>query len=135
MIGDIMREIKFRVRKGNKILGYEKLTLQGWMFRLVSIDIWSYGTFVTENNLERDQYTGLKDKYEGDLLLEKSEHYEDEVWEIFWNKEEVRFDVRDKNGHPYSFRLVCDDPESHGWWQDFPVIGNIHSDPKPLETQ
>lgn len=79
------------------------------------------------------QFTGLKDKYEGDLLLKKSKYYEDEIWEVFWNDEEARFDVKDKNGHPYSFRLVCDDPETNGWWQDLPIIGNIYDNPELLK--
>lgn len=74
-----MRTIKFEVLHKWKVLGYERLTDNGWECMCIDLnpvggEIWTKGVFNDSTELIRRQFTGLTDKnlidiYENDKLI------------------------------------------------------------------
>lgn len=102
------REIKFRIICQNEILGYERLTENGWEWMALDLnpkdkEIWHKGTFVDSDSykLIRSQFTGLKDKndteiYNGDLLrLPPNNKWEEQsysCYEVFFHDGDANSD-------------------------------------------
>ena len=119
-----MREIKFRLRKGNVIQGYVTLKPNDIISPAYEWD-------------DADQYTGLKDKngkeiYEGDIV----EHY-GLVYEVAWERGSfviLGITVRDNpDGSEYQIRndLLMNENEM------VEIIGNKFENPEmlPKETK
>jgi len=73
------REIKFRVRRGALIIGYERLTPKGWEWMCPDLnpdsgERWTPGVIHSStSDLLREQFTGFKDKrgaevFDGDII-------------------------------------------------------------------
>ena len=131
-----MKEIKFRLRIGNKIVGYEE-----WIVPLGENGRWVYSyDNVTFNigippieHTEKDQYTGLKDKngkevFEGDVVkvddrqIGAKEIYIGEVYYCtdYTLENNPCFAVWTKNGHNQMSPSI-------------EIIGNIYENPELLK--
>jgi len=110
-----VREIKFRLRIGNQIAGYEQWMppqLEGehgqWIYSKDNI-FWSSQYIIHD---EKDQFIGLKDKNgkeicEGDIVSHKGLDVNKKVYECRY---EMKFGEYD-NGELYD-----DNVSGYGWW-------------------
>lgn len=152
-----MREIKFRVRDNdtNKIIGYEclfpsdvKNKNYDWASSYNNRD-WAPGVF-RQSNLEREQYTGLKDKkgkeiFESDILQGRKynkvlKRYVPSV--VFWMDTHGIFEHKWQEGNPFHPELefwnneplwkiasnLLDDAAKY-----IAVIGNIYENPELIK--
>ena len=134
-----MREIKFRLIKDGKIVGYEKWYpgekhspdsgMEGWAAKphwLYSFDNKAWGIIYIEHDSKK-QYIGLKDKggkecYFGD----KVKHDNGDIGFIEWD--EGRCGVCFK--WPHSKYDITSYPISNADYIDFEVIGNVTENPE-----
>lgn len=129
-----MRDIKFRLIKDGKIVGYEEwwLSKKRWLYHkgpLTAIQIWC-GTFIDHD--DKEQYVGAKDKngveiFEGDLL-ETEKYPQNLIHVVVYNNIFSAFELI-----PYDEYTKLHSGEKIGY--NFPyaeghksrvVIGNIH---------
>lgn len=122
-----MREIKFRLRKGNKIVGYERWFpgnehfLPGWEYAFHQKGIWTHfrdGGYIEHD--AKDEFTGLPDKngreiYEGDIVK--------------WLSLILPITVEDFHGYRFMFGK---DQLCKAYAVDGEIIGNIHESPSLL---
>lgn len=120
-----MIEIKFRLRNGNHIVGYERWnSIAGkWCY-----DIKSDGIFDIRNpfipHTDKDNYTGVHDKngevYEGDISSLKSRG----IYICKWIPEKTAFIWIEKEDEELMYFV--------GEISNFEVIGNIFNNPNML---
>ena len=113
------REIKFRLIKDNKIVGYEWFNDGVWCY---SEDGEMWNTAYIEHD-EKNQYTGLKDKngkeiYEGDIVS-----YGKEKYKVIW-----------ANGRAGFLCVNGIDTRELGIYSGN-VIGNIFENPELLKRE
>jgi len=110
------RKIKFRLRVGDKIVGYEWWSHSDWYYRQDNEE-WSKD-FIPHT--DKDQFTGLHDNgkeiYEGDVI----ENANSVRLEIYWDEDACAFGQRTKDDKlPMAYNLKT-------------IIGNIHANPELL---
>jgi len=131
-----MREIKFRLRQDNKIVGYERVSWQDkdtgisflhiyWEYSVDNI-IWN-DKYIQHNN--KDQYIGLKDKngkeiYENDIIGTRKEH----CWQVVYVDNGFYFCFLGTN-NPIANNMVYYEMNR------FEVFGNIKENPELLKGQ
>jgi len=118
-----VREIKFRLRIGKKVVGYER-----WYIGDGSNSHWEYcknpdgkypdnvwrPTYIYHT--EKDQYVGLKDKnkkeiYEEDLLESITVHNQGRIFKVLWHQKENEFAdfrlyyVHDHHIYPFPYGI------------------------------
>jgi hypothetical protein len=124
------REIKFRLRKGNKIVGYEMwIVEQGKSGRWV----YAYSDGVFNRNIppiehnEKDQYTSIKiaknrEIYEGDILSDEEGIIEPDV--IEWNNKWSGFRLSRLRQNTFLLNTGYDT-----------IIGTIYENPELLPKE
>jgi len=133
------REIRFRIVRGDKVIGYERLTDKGWewMCPYLNPDLgerWTPGvmqlTYRSED-YKRDQYTGYKDRdnieiYERDVIQYDYEYDSDYDGDMpIVRRSSGKSTIKDIND-TYLIRKAAE--ESKGCW----VVGNAHQNPELL---
>lgn len=136
-----MREIKFRLCVGNKIVGYEKW-YKGDRVEFKAKPLWLYskgGEYWTPDyiyHVSKHQYTGLKDKngkeiYEGDIIKNPSTY----PLEIYWMG--LAWGVRWKDSGNEEESIICDDGGDLSLQENAlifkEVIGNIYENPELIK--
>lgn len=145
-----MREIKFRLIRDGKVVGYEKFypgkrrgdgsweAYPNWLYSKDG-EIWSAGNYIFHTS--KDQYTGLKDKngaeiYEGDRLKSseplgeyQSDYAMRGIGIVLWNESKAGYvlkwvDSRDGEHFPLLSDMINRYNE---------IIGNIHENPELLD--
>ena len=116
-----MREIKFRAwHKGKKIMG-EVLGIdilhKEMFFSNEDIDCYEHTDF---KDIELMQYTGLKDKNNGDIVILHNGKYK-----VIFNTEEARFVLRDDE-----FEMNI--PFTNNNNERMEVLGNVYENPEVL---
>lgn len=142
-----MNEIKFRLRKDNKIVGYEMLYSQidkedgkkklFWMYK--TIDDPELITWIDCDG--KDLFTGLHDKngkdiYEEDILFFENVHVK-RYSRIVWNSKEAKFVQKitlffNSSKHPKT--VHCFNNLSNGL-DKLEVIGNTHENPDLIKRK
>lgn len=140
--GQMSRAIKFRLRIGDKIVGYEKWTLTGWVYKPVNQDVWMCNYI---HHTDKDQFTGRfaknEEVYEKDIIkyaISQTQHYKGVVrWsqksygfviDCFWHRQ-------DKIGKPGG---VLYEGNFHGTCRldavvDLEIIGNVFQNKELLK--
>jgi hypothetical protein len=117
------REIKFRLIKDNKIVGYERFDHGSWHYSRDGIQ-WNYTRIAHD---DKDQYirqnVNNQEVYEGDILTDAKRMIPPEV--MMWNEEWAGFRP---TGYHYNTNTRLEDT-----WLDT-VIGNIHEHPELLDS-
>jgi len=120
-----MREIRFRLRIGDKIVGWEKWcpsvggNVDGRLFvKPNGCAGWDYIP-----HTDKDQFTGLCDRkgkeiYEGDILRRHLTGTLYSILEVFWNEETSGFCTRPHT--PYGSNPL--EKEKAGWYE---IVGNV----------
>lgn len=113
------REIKFRLIRDGKIVGYERFDHGGWYYSRDGIQ-WN-DTRIAHD--DKDQYIRLnmnnQEVYEGDILTDAKRMIPPEV--MMWNEELARFRP---TGYHFNTHTLLEDT-----WLDT-IIGNIHENPE-----
>lgn len=125
------REIKFRAwdkkhRKYTKVLKIYFGSGGNNLGALVEDYETNYALELQANQVELEQYTGLKDKngkeiYEGDIVKDHNEW----IAVIVWREKMAAFGIKWVDGveDDFEFHLPCE------------IIGNIHENPELLEDK
>lgn len=132
-----MRKIKFRLRIGNQVVGYEmwmppQLEAEHgqWIYSKDN-DLWN-SKYITHD--EKDQYIGLlnedcKEIYGGDIIFKAGDNFfttfKDEVG---WNSDRDAWVTRSILPYEGSIGLICKVDTKH-----FRTIGNIYENPELLK--
>lgn len=140
-----MREIKFRLRLGDKIVGYERIKPDedGYLISTYSFDN-SIGGWIFEpiKHKDKDQFIGLKDKngkeiYEGDIIIDCLGEGNERIGLVLWgysggfdwfipeNIYSVNFENIDLNEWEYA-EYTCRDFSDLVGRNRFEIIGNIY---------
>jgi hypothetical protein len=140
-----MREIKFRLIKDNKVVGYERSRLTKAKSRMITEHsrdnkLWAIILDGNGNSMtcrfiphdDKEQFTGLHDKngkeiYEGDILKKH-------LFEGLFSMVEVRW-IKENNqwGYVPARPYNCGDLTKE-YISNCEVIGNIHDNPELLEN-
>jgi len=111
-----MREIKFRLRIGDEIVGYEKWrddtvvepSYGCWWVYSRDNEMWSAGSI---SHTDKDQFTGLCDKkgkeiYEGDILQDtyiiNNQEHKSRTMQVLWIPEDCCFGLKPSTPYDYS---------------------------------
>ena len=149
-----MRMIKFRLRIGSEIVGYELFSSStvggGWFY----LDIkalnphWKREQGVPDSYIyhtEKDQYTALHDKngkkiYEGDIVRIYEEDEEspsgiihEHLGFIYWHEKECRYKYGTKKQKVLGEKDWHDYSEFPSYMCEHEVIGNIYENPELLK--
>ena len=138
-----MREIKFRVFH-KKIQSCLPVWIIDFQFQM--LQIWTEDTWISFNNVELMQYTGLKDKngeeiYEGDIIAVKMHSGKYENYKIVWINDWREVDKDNPNEiYCAEFVAINDKKGTHfNWidsslWHDCEIIGNIYENPELMKV-
>lgn len=144
-----MREIKFRLTRGGKIVGYEKHVVScgrvdifqsiknddedGWEWWNICVPFAKKPYIECDN---KDQFTGLLDKngkeiYEGDVCHVK---YYDKTQDCTYTNTFLYED----NGRAFfsegCYQIECNETAYIKWFESVEVVGNRHENPELLEA-
>lgn len=128
-----MREIKFRLRIGDKIVGYERIKPDedGYLISTYSFDN-SIGGWIFKSikHKDKDQFIGLKDKngkeiYEGDILTAPKINNYKPIFKVVYEEYDTAFSA-------FDIKAGC-------WVKlnafDYEIVGNIYENPELLEKE
>ena len=93
------RELKFRLIKNNKIVGYERFALSAWQYSKDGRQ-WTYTPIVHD---DKDQYIGQivnnQEVYEGDILSDETRLAPPDV--LVWNEKWLGFRLSTENQNTF----------------------------------
>lgn len=123
-----MLQIEFRIIFRSKVVGYERLTEDGWEWMCLELnpdngERWTSGAYPNGSKYIRNQFIGIKD-------CKKQKIYTDDVVKgvnKHKGQSEVFFDTNALCYQPFSY---LDDR----YGENFEVIGNIHENPELTQT-
>jgi len=113
------RELKFRLIKNNKIVGYERFAQSTWQYSKDGIH-WNDHPIPHD---DKDQYIGQKvnhhEVYEGDILSDEEGVSDPDV--ILWSEKWSGFRLNESRNNTFLQNTPYDT-----------IIGNIHENPELL---
>ena len=94
----------------------------------------NYAFELQANQVEFEQYTGLKDKngkeiYEGDILTWTDGFDEKHIFRVEWQENRAKFCLRNPGGH-WDYEEINDKKRPY-----MEVVGNIHEPPKDFRPE
>lgn len=118
------REIKFRLRIGNKVVGYERWTLAGWFYSTDGLCDWNDKYIY---HTDKDQFTGRHDTkgveiYKGDIISSYCDG-RNVFGPVVWLEKYAQYGIQEKDGFVMTWGLPENEPQ---------VLGNIFQNPDLL---